>query len=361
MRFAHWFPLIPRPRPPAGSLNTRVERLTTAGRTARFSSGEEALAAAAQVYNGAALLASDVGLPELARDWCWEHTHAYLTHLPLNAIMAQRALEPVINLARLRIRAGDGTEAFAMLTALREGVRAATATVIDGHEIPLDRIVASSGDRAELHRWLWTVWLGDGMRALAAEGRWQEAAEHAQQHGGIGNRLFDGRQVAVIAALTKGNPRAALAMAEDSEVREPWERAVQAVLALWCRRESVEVTTADVETVLGRVRDVDNGRVVFTTRLGIITTELLGDLQGDVSELASQLVVAIVRAQDGYAARDLLTAWGGKLSSDQMGSLNPVLESSGLDRQTFPEQLSHELHTAINKASRRLGDHSVLT
>jgi hypothetical protein len=359
MRFAHWFPLIPRPRPPADSLNARVERLTAAGRTARFGSGEEALAAAAQVYNGAALLASDVGLPDLARDWCWEHAHAYLKHLPLNATMAQRALEPVINLARLRIRAGNGAEAFTMLTSLREGVRTATATVIDGRELPLDRIVASNGDRAELHRWLWTVCLGDGMRALATEGRWQEAAEHAQRHGGIGDRLFDGRQVAIIAALTGGDPRTALAMAEDSEVREPWERAVQAILLLWCRKGSVEVTTVDVETALGRVRDVDNGRVVFTTRLGIVATELIGSLRGDASALVSQLVSTAVRAQDGYAALDMLSTWKGKLSYDQMSGLIPVLEASGLDQKIFPEPALPELRSAINEANRRLKDRSV--
>lgn len=359
MRFAHWFPLIPRPRPPADNLNARVERLVAAGRTARFGSGEEALAAAAQVYNGAALLASDVGLPELARDWCWEHAHAYLQHLPLNATMAQRALEPVVNLARLRIRAGDGTEAFAMLTALREGVRTATATMIDGHELPLDRIVASDEDRAELHRWLWTIWLGDGMRALATEGRWQEAAEHAQRHGGIGDRFFDGRQVAIIAALTGGSPGTALAIAKGSKVREPWERAVQAVLVLWCRKESAEVTAADAETAIDRVRDVDNGRVVFTTRLGIVATDLLGRLQRNTSELTSQLVVAIVRAQDGYAARDLFTACRGKLSYDQMNGLTPVLEASGLGQKIFPEPALPELRSAINEANRRLKDRSI--
>ncbi|WP_223839232.1 hypothetical protein [Nocardiopsis deserti] len=338
-----------------------MERLTTAGEVARSGSGEEALAAAAQVYNGAALLASDVGLPDLARDWCWEHAHAYLTHLPLNTAMAQRALEPVVNLARLRIRAGNGTAAFAMLTALREGLRAAKATVVDGHELPLDRIISSDEDRAELHRWLWTVCLGDGMRALATEGRWQEAAEQARQHGGIGDRLFDGRQVAVIAALTEGNSRTALAMAEDSEVRGPWERAVQAVLALWCHEGLGDATADDTETVLNRVRAVESRQVVFTTRLRIVTAELIESLRGDASVLVSQLVSTVVRAQDGYAARDLLTTWSGKLSSDQMGSLIPVLQSSGLGRQTLPEQLFHELCAAISEASQRLGDHSVLT
>ncbi|MEU1899326.1 hypothetical protein ABZ512_13165 [Nocardiopsis dassonvillei] len=361
MRFAHWFPLIPRPRPPTDSLNARVERLTTAGEIARSGSGEEALAAAAQVYNGAALLASDVGLPALARDWCWEHAHAYLKHLPLNATMAQRALEPVINLARLRIRASDGAEAFAMLTALREGVRTATSTVIDGRELPLDRIVASDENRTELHRWLWMIWLGDGMRALATEGRWREAAEHAQRHGGIGDRLFDGRQVAVVAELMSGNPDEALAIASGSEVREPWEKAVQAVLALWCLKEFGETTADDAKTALSRVRAVESRQVVFTTRLGIIATELTGGFRGDTPALASQLVSAVVQAQDGYAARDLLTAWEEELTHHQVSSLAPVLEPSGLGRRTIPEPLLHELRTAISEASQRLGDHSVLT
>ncbi|WP_236568009.1 hypothetical protein [Nocardiopsis sp. FR6] len=338
-----------------------MERLAAVGRTAHSGSGEEALAAAAQVYNGAALLVSDVGLPELARDWCWEHAHAYLTHLPLNATMAQRALEPVINLARLRIRAGNGAAAFTMLTSLREGVRTATATVIDGRELPLDRIVASNGDRAELHRWLWTIWLGDGMRALTTEGRWQEAAEHAQRHGGIGDRLFDGRQVAVIAELMSGNPDGALATSKDSVVQEPWEKAVQTILVLWCHKESCGTTADDMETILDQVRAAESHQVLFTTRLGIVATELTGGFQGGTPALLSQLVSDVVQAQDGYAARDLLTAWKEELAPHQVSSLAPVLESSGLGRRTIPEPLLHELRTAISEASQRLGDHSVLT
>jgi hypothetical protein len=356
MRFAHWFPLIPRPRPPADSLSARVKRLAAAGRTARSGSGEEALAAAAQVYNGAALLASDVGLPELARDWCWEHAHAYLTHLPLNATMAQRALEPVINLARLRIRAGNGAEAFTMLTSLREGMRTATATMIDGRELPLDRIVASNGDRAELHRWLWTIWLGDGMRALATEGRWQEAAEHAQRHGGIGDRLFDGRQVAVIAALTEGDPRSALAMAENSTVQEPWEEAVHATLSLWCRVESGGSGADETATVLRRVHDTQAHQVVFQTRLGITATELTGGPHRDAMSVVSRLVSAAVRAQDGYSSRALLSVWEHELPQDQVDALESVLNASGIDTRTLPEASLHALRASMKKANRRLRD-----
>jgi hypothetical protein len=361
MRFAHWFPLIPRPRPPADSLNARVERLTAAGQTARSGSGEEALSAAAQVYNGAALLASDVGLPELARDWCWEHAHAYLTHLPLNTTMAQRALEPVVNLARLHIRAGNGVEAFAMLTSLREGVRTATATAMDGHGLPLDRLVASDEDRAELHHWLWTVWLGDGMRALAAEGRWVQAADQARRHGGIGDRLFDGRQVAMIAELMTGNPASALAMVEDSVVQEPWERAIQAVLTLWCLKEldedMAEVVGAAFESVLAV--QSPSRHVLFNTRLGITAAELAGSRHGAVLGLVSQLVQVTAQAQDGYAARDMLTAWKGELLSHQVNRVAPALEAAGLDQRAFPEPLLHELRTAISDASRRLGKRSL--
>ncbi|APC36910.1 hypothetical protein A9R04_20520 [Nocardiopsis dassonvillei] len=359
MRFAHWFPLIPRPRPPADRLNARVERLAAAGRTARSGSGEQALAAAAQVYNGAALLASDVGLPELARDWCWEHAHAYLKHLPLNATMAQRALEPVVNLARLRIRAGNGTEAFAMLTTLSEGVHTATPTVIDDHELPLDQIVSSNESRAELHRWLWTVCLGDGMRALATEGRWQEAAEHAQRHGGIGDRLFDGRQVAVIAELMSGNPDGALATSKDSVVQEPWEKAVQTILMLWCHKESCGTTADDVETILDQARAAESHQVLFTTRLGVVATELSGSLREDASSLVSQLVSTVVRVQDGYATRDLLAAWEEKLTPRQLSKLVPVLRVSGLEQKACLEPVLHELRTAIDEANRRLDDRSV--
>ncbi|MCP3013049.1 hypothetical protein NGM33_06860 [Nocardiopsis dassonvillei] len=356
MRFAHWFPLIPRPRPPADSLAARVERLAAAGRTARSGSDEEALAAAAQVYNGAALLASDVGLPELARDWCWEHAHAYLTHLPLNATMAQRALEPVVNLARLRIRAGHGAEAFTMLTALQEGVRAATATVIDRYKLPLDQLTVSDEDRGELHRWLWTVYMGDGMRALASEERWQEAAKQARQHGGIGSRLFDGRQVTVIAEMMSDNPASALAMIEGSVAREPWEKAVQAVLALWCLKESGETTVDDAEMALDRVRDVESRQVVFTTRLGIVATKLTGGFRGGTPALLSQLVSDVVQAQDGYAARDLLNAWKQELPQDQVDALGSVLKASGIDTKALPQASLHALRATLEEANRSLRD-----
>ena len=47
---------------------------------------------------------SDLGLPELARQWCHQAT-AYLNQYPLSGMDAIRGLEPLVNLARLDIRA----------------------------------------------------------------------------------------------------------------------------------------------------------------------------------------------------------------------------------------------------------------
>lgn len=71
-----------------------------------------------------------------------------------------------------------------MLTALEKGVRTSRVARIDGRELPLDRFTVAEADRIELHRWLWTVLLGDGLRPLASAGRWDEAVARAREHGG---------------------------------------------------------------------------------------------------------------------------------------------------------------------------------
>ncbi|WP_036554306.1 hypothetical protein [Nocardiopsis sp. CNT312] len=360
MSAGQWFPLVPWPRPPGEKLATRIERITTAAQTVRCGEPSDAVAAAAQVYNGAALIASDVGLPELARDWCWEHARLYLAHLPLDARMAQRALEPVVNLARLQIRAGEGGAAFGMLTALREGVRTAASIVIDGHELPLDRLIASEEDRAELYRWVWTVCLGDGTRALASQGQWSRAAEHAQQHMGVGERLFDGRQAAVIAELVGGAPEAALALVEGSAVQEPWERAVQRVLALWCRVEAGGVEDGEAATVLQRVRVAQEGRVVFRTRLGIAAIEVAGGLSEEAGPLVAPVVSAVIQERDGYAVRDVLRAWEDRLPQDSRAALRTVLDESGLDSGVLQEMPLQALTESLQEAHGRLSGADLL-
>lgn len=70
---ARRFPLVARSRPPCAPLDARVGELCRLADSAARSTDPTAASA---VYNQAALLASDAGLPELARTWC--HRHAIL-------------------------------------------------------------------------------------------------------------------------------------------------------------------------------------------------------------------------------------------------------------------------------------------
>ncbi|MFB4315126.1 hypothetical protein [Actinomadura sp. 21ATH] len=103
---AQRFPLVARPRPACPPLTERIAQLRETAHTAR-TDGNRALAAAVQ--NKAALIASDCGQHDLARTLCWQHFDTYLPQCPLNAPTARDALEPLVNIARLLIRARDPT------------------------------------------------------------------------------------------------------------------------------------------------------------------------------------------------------------------------------------------------------------
>lgn len=76
---ARRFPLISRFRPACLPLPQRVRALVELSATAQ-TKADQGLASA--VYNQAALLASDLGLPDLARQWCHQHAAAYLHATP---------------------------------------------------------------------------------------------------------------------------------------------------------------------------------------------------------------------------------------------------------------------------------------
>ena len=125
------FPLVPRRRPAAGPIDARAKRL--AGLAAAAHRDQDA-DRASTAFNGAALLASDCGAADLAADWCRWHASLYLDRPRLDAHALRFALEPVVNLARLRTRAGDGIGAHQLLADLHHAVTHRTATTIDGLE-----------------------------------------------------------------------------------------------------------------------------------------------------------------------------------------------------------------------------------
>ncbi|MEV5984917.1 hypothetical protein AB0L85_07815 [Streptomyces sp. NPDC052051] len=301
---AQRFPLISRFRPACLPLARRVHVLVELSDSAA-AKADQGLASA--VYNQAALIASDLGLPDLAREWCHQHAAAYLHAAPLPGMAAIRALEPVVNLARLQIRAGNTDDGRHRLLALYNVISESTGARFEGIRIPAD-LTISDADRHEVRAWLWRVILADGTRTLTTAGRWNDALAHIEKHNGIGQRMLDGRQVAVLAALAR-DPAHAVDLVVRTKPGEPWENAVTSCLAVMCRRivhePADDLLSALVDTYV-RCRPAP-GTTVFDTRLGLTILDLLDQPDGSAARrITQELHHRTTTATDGYAARECL-------------------------------------------------------
>lgn len=356
-----WFPLVQRPRPPALPLDARVRQLLTLAAQLDDSDGE--IARAAEVCNKAALIASDCGLSVLARTLCWRQHDIFDQARPLPAAAAKLALQPVLNLPRQLIREDDGDGAYAMLQALYRAACDRTDVVIDGRSVDLRNVTCAPDDPKTICTLVWAALLADGTRALVRAGRWQEAAEHAAAHRGIGLRLLDGRQVSILALVQNGQADEALALVEQSTVAEPWERAVQDLLRVYCKR----AIGADAgQCVAGMLRDVltlldqhDPSTTVFRTRVGITTLELAdGYSEPQLSQVSASLIAAA--RSDAYTARDALAhpALRQAMTLGQHQDLTELADTSGFGTKMIPEPLLSDLMTAVSSAENRL--HSLL-
>ncbi|MFJ5608182.1 hypothetical protein ACIQCJ_02120 [Streptomyces sp. NPDC093221] len=300
------FPLVARFRPACLPLPDRVRALADLASRAAEQSDQ---GLASTVFNQAALLASDVGLPDLARSMCHRHAKAYLTAGPLPAMSAIRGLEPLINLARLQIRAGHPDEARQRLLDLYEAVGTGSPATFEGITVPAD-LTRTDEDRREVHAWLWRVLLADGTRTLTTTGRWQEALAHIEHHHGIGTRMLDGRQVAVVASLTEGDTDRAAELLTSTAPGEPWEQLVTACLTALYRRDAeqdLDNHLSDLENMY-LAQEVEPGLTVFDIRLGLTALDAVASTGHSA---ARRLVEDIARrtadARDGYAAREFIT------------------------------------------------------
>ncbi|RGA05565.1 hypothetical protein DI270_007585 [Microbispora triticiradicis] len=343
------FPLVARPRPACAPLDARVGNLCELARTAERDSDTST---ASTVFNQAALLASDLGLPDLARTWCHQHAALYLTACPLTGRAARHALEPLVNLARLYIRAGDGARAFALLDGLYEAAQARTDTTIDGLRVPFSTLTQTAADHRDVLQWLWAVHLADGTRALTGAGRWNDALAHLRARNGVGHRMLDGRQVAVIAHALAGDTATTQALLDGTPAGEPWEAAVTACLAALCRPGD-DRTAAEMLTCYRRLDHTAPGLVVFRTRLGLSVVDAAGGVDtADGRAVATTLIIRAVATDDGYAARDVLDHPGcaAILKADQKAALTQLLQASGLGSRRFPEWLMVELSVALSRS-----------
>ncbi|WP_433464095.1 hypothetical protein [Spirillospora sp. CA-128828] len=354
-----WFPLVPRPRPPGLPLATRIDQLRDLADQPGIGSLIEQLTQAAEICNKSALIASDCGLPDLARSLCWSQHQLFDHARPLPASAAKLALQPLLNIPRQLIREGDGDGAHAMLEALFHTARHRIDTVINGRTVSLRNLTCAPDDHKTVCTLVWAALLADGTRALAQAGRWKQAAERSAAHRGVGSRLLDGRQITILAQLQNGQVDEATTLVEQSTVPEPWERAVQSLLRVLCQRAAGAHAEADTEAMLTAVltlmKQPDPATTVFRNRLGLAAVDL-ADACGTPRQ--SQLRHTLIDAaqHDAYAARDTLAhpLIHPVITAAQRRDLTDLIHASGLDTGTIPQPLLSDLAAAVSAAEHRL-------
>lgn len=310
---ARRFPLVARPqvipRPPEVRLNQIQTRADQASH-----GGPDALLRAAEALNLAALLASDCGDADLARALCHQQFAVLHAARPHPAATAKLTLQPLINLARLRIRAGNGTAAFTLLHDLFGAIGKHASIDIDGQSTDLSDLV-HPGDRAEVRTWLWTILLTDGIRALARVGQWDTAHAYAVRLRGIDRHLTEGRQIAVLDHIFNHRPAAAHALLHASDLADTWEETVAACLTVLSQHVHDQPADDAVQQMVTRYLGLrpDRPLVTITGKLGLTILDLLNAAPAEpatpdphTTAVLEHLVTLATASGNGPTARDLL-------------------------------------------------------
>ncbi len=348
---ARRFPLVARFRPACLPLPDRVQALVDLADRA-VQQREQGLAST--VFNQSALLASDLGLPDLARLMCHRHANAYLRACPLSAASTIRGLEPLVNLARLQIRAGNTDDGRRRLLDLYEAVGTGDSVAFEGITVPAD-LTRTDEDRQEVRAWLWRVLLADGTRTLTATGRWREALAHIEEHRGVGTRMLDGRQVAVVAALTVGDTERAAELLTGTAPGDPWEQAVTDCLTVLCRRDAGRDVNACLAGLVNTYvsHEAIPGLTVFDIRLGLTVLDAVESPDQPAARLlVDDLARRTTEARNGYAAREVLAhpLFLALATGSQAQDCKALVRACALDAGALPEEAYRDLSAALDRS-----------
>lgn len=354
-----WFPLLPRTRPPGHALHQRVDEIRELAHSLSQESDETRLSSAAEVLNKAALIASDCSLVDLARQLCWRQFDVFHAATPLTAKTAKLALQPIINLGRLATRGGDGARAYRIFENIYQAVTTKATTNIDGRHIDFQDFVNQTDESQKPRRFLWTILLADGTRALTTAGRWDDALRHLELYKGIGKRMLDGRQVAILARCATGDVDAALEILDASSTPEPWEEAVGACLRTLCLRianRQAEASPAVMAQAYLRLEPTPE-HLVFRTRLGLCAINLgTGTHRADSSQVIARVIREAVAGADAYSARDVLSHGPCRSSMTETDRtvLTHIVELSGLRCTSMPPNLLNDLMASAKVSEMQL-------
>ncbi|GAB3175933.1 hypothetical protein GCM10027059_50030 [Myceligenerans halotolerans] len=351
-----WFPLVPRDRPACQAPADRITDLDTHADAAdTHPDANDRITAATRALNLAALLLSDVGHARQASELCTAQYDVFRRHAPLGELHATWALQPLVNIARLRTRAGDGPAAHRILTALHHAVTTDTPARIDGHDYDITELAPD--ELPTLAKFTWSVLLADGGHALVQAGRWTEALTAAREHHGVGERLLDGRQIAVLAHISAAEYDAARDLVAHTRRQEPWEGLVAVILAGLtglAADHPPRLAPDEVEQYVDSL-DQNPGLEVFRARATLLLLGLMDPDHPRAHAVGSALTAALTAAGDGYVARDLLSArWvAPHLSNTTRAQAVVTLHAAGLTTPLPREDVDHVLALA-HRAARSL-------
>ncbi|MFE0150166.1 hypothetical protein ACFWY5_23655 [Nonomuraea sp. NPDC059007] len=352
-------PLVCRTKLPGKPLAERIADLTALTVESAGADHHDLVARACGVLNISALIASDAALPGLAADLCWRQHQVFAEAGSLPRDIAVMSLMPLINLARLLIREGDGQAAYELLDRLYRAAQQRGATVIHDHDVDLSPLTHTHGDHNAVCTELWVALLIDGARALSQQGRWSEAAAAMATHRGIGNRLLDGRQLKIMALLAQDRPDEAIALIDSTLPAEPWEATVAALLRIAIRPGTTPTPQDEVEHVLtqtyGLVTAQEPTTAAFRARLALTALDVAaGRCQRSGARLAAAVID--VAATDAYAARDVRAhpAMRSRMTGQQHQDLAAVIAAAALGTGSIPDVHLNALNEAVEHAEERL-------
>ncbi|MFJ7341937.1 hypothetical protein ACIQU3_16795 [Streptomyces sp. NPDC101110] len=354
---ASHIPLVRRTKAPALPLEERINHLTGLTVAPAGAGHHDLVARACGVLNYAALIASDVGLPDLAEDLCWRQHQVFANAGRLSGRVAVMSLMPLVNLARLLTRAGQGVTAYSLLFCLNDAARHRNKTDIDGRTVDLSALTGTDEDHRTVCQELYVTLLVDGARALAQIGRWTDAADAMAQHRGIGNRLLDGRQIKIMALMEQGLDQQARDLIDTTQPTEPWERAIALLLHAHCRPADAPVPEPDLDRTLDAAVQLlahpDPPTATFQTRTALSALEL--DRTGRHSAGVLDSLVSVARL-DAYAARDALhhPVAASALDDGAADALNAVIAAAGLGSGVLSAPHHEALTGAVGHAETEL-------
>ena len=297
-------------------------------------------------------------MPALAAELCERQLAVFQAAGPVTGRVAIASLQPLVNLARLDLRAGHPDRAYRALTQIAEAARHGSAVEVHGRSFTLPAGIPADTDAVT--PWLREVLLHDGTRALAAAGHWDQAAEHAARYDDHPGRLHDARQARIIASVTMGDGEAAVALIDESIRTDPWEHAVAACLRAWAHLATgcpiPESAIPALALARLAIQPTAPGMTLSRIKLGLTAAELATAIDPAQGHLLSQVADDALQDGDGHAARELLShpAILSFLTQVQHQRLRGITAAAGLGAGPVPEPLRSELLAGASAAEAEL-------